>query len=130
MDLHGHPTRHPCRLVQHRPWRAGRLAWGRELWSGALSDGRGGRASSRALWRVEDESTAFWMRTFYTSIVGGKPRAQAVRDAMATVKATSPHPHYWGALLPWSARRWRDAPVTRACTLWRHWYQALRRGRF
>ncbi len=46
-------------------------------------------------WQVDDRSTDLWMVTFYTALKRGLSRAQAMREAMAVVRAHYPHPYYW-----------------------------------
>ena len=39
------------------------------------------------------------MEDFYRRILAGEPRAEALRNAQLTMKATYPHPFFWGAFI-------------------------------
>jgi hypothetical protein len=58
-----------------------------------------------SLWDVDDESTAHYMRAFYTAIAdGASPAAAAQRAAVAT-RATFPHPFNWAPFIV-AGRAW------------------------
>jgi CHAT domain-containing protein len=48
-----------------------------------------------SLWTVNDRSTAQLMSRFYEGLRDGMPKAQALRQAMLSVKDDYPHPYYW-----------------------------------
>lgn len=50
-----------------------------------------------SLWSVDDESTSELMIEFYQNLQNGMDKAQALREAMLTVKANQPQPKYWAA---------------------------------
>lgn len=51
-----------------------------------------------SLWAVNDRSTAMLMTEFYRQWLGGKPKAQALRQAMLNTKAKYPDPYYWASM--------------------------------
>ncbi|KYC43761.1 hypothetical protein WA1_00935 [Scytonema hofmannii PCC 7110] len=52
-----------------------------------------------SLWRVSDESTAFFMPEFYRQLKLHKDNAIALRQAMLTTMKKYPHPSDWSAFL-------------------------------
>jgi CHAT domain-containing protein len=50
-----------------------------------------------SLWSVDDESTSELMIEFYQNLQNGMDKAQALRQAMLTLKANQPQPKYWAA---------------------------------
>jgi CHAT domain-containing protein len=50
-----------------------------------------------SLWEIHDESTAEFMRDFYTAYKGAANKAQALREAVLSLRAKRPHPYYWAA---------------------------------
>lgn len=51
-----------------------------------------------SLWQVNDRSTAELMTDFYRQWLGGKPKAQALRQAMLNTKAKYPDPYFWASM--------------------------------
>ena len=58
-----------------------------------------------SLWKVPDAHTRELMEEFYRLVMGGCPRAEALRTAQLSVKARYPDPFNWGAFIcqgqPW-----------------------------
>jgi CHAT domain-containing protein len=50
-----------------------------------------------SLWSVDDQATGELMTQFYQNLQTTKDKAQALRQAMLTVKKTNPNPYYWSA---------------------------------
>jgi CHAT domain-containing protein len=50
-----------------------------------------------SLWSVDDAVTRAFMTTFYRELISGANPARALQEAQATIRATHPHPFYWGA---------------------------------
>ncbi|HEX7287597.1 MAG TPA: CHAT domain-containing tetratricopeptide repeat protein [Candidatus Angelobacter sp.] len=50
-----------------------------------------------SLWEVHDQSTAEFMRDFYTLYGGVQNKAEALRQAALRLRETHPHPYYWAA---------------------------------
>jgi CHAT domain-containing protein len=48
-----------------------------------------------SLWDVHDASTRDFMIAFYSRLVRGTAKPQALREAMAEVRQVHPHPYYW-----------------------------------
>jgi tetratricopeptide (TPR) repeat protein/CHAT domain-containing protein len=59
----------------------------------------GARTLVMSLWKVPDEQTQELMVDFYTRILHGKPRAEALREAQQSLRARYPNPYYWGAFV-------------------------------
>lgn len=57
----------------------------------------GASALLLSLWRVEDGSTAWLMDAFYSALLGGASKAEALRAAQCTLLATpqQAHPFFW-----------------------------------
>jgi CHAT domain-containing protein len=47
------------------------------------------------LWDVNDQSTAEFMKLFYTALQANRNKAQAVQEAMAEIRRRYAHPYYW-----------------------------------
>jgi len=52
-----------------------------------------------SLWKIPDEETRTLMEGFYRSVLEGRPRAEALREAQLEIKAASPEPLFWGAFI-------------------------------
>jgi tetratricopeptide (TPR) repeat protein len=52
-----------------------------------------------SLWQVPDEATRELMTAFYTRLLAGAGRADALREAQQAVRKKYPDPHYWGAFV-------------------------------
>jgi CHAT domain-containing protein len=50
-----------------------------------------------SLWEIHDESTAQFMRDFYTAYKDSPNKARALREAVLKLRAKRPHPYYWAA---------------------------------
>jgi tetratricopeptide (TPR) repeat protein len=59
----------------------------------------GAKTLVMSLWKVPDEQTQELMEDFYRRVLGGKPRAESLREAQLAMKAKYPHPLYWGAFI-------------------------------
>jgi CHAT domain-containing protein len=55
----------------------------------------GARSLVLSLWDVDDRSTSEFMGEFYSRIGSGTRKADALRDAMTSVRERYPHPYYW-----------------------------------
>lgn len=55
----------------------------------------GAHAVLGTLWDVNDESTSTFMRLFYERARRTPDRAEALREAMAALRESHPHPYYW-----------------------------------
>ncbi len=55
----------------------------------------GARSALATLWDVKDERTGLFMRSFFRHLQQGVTKPQALRQAMAEVRATHSHPYYW-----------------------------------
>ncbi|MFY0528358.1 tetratricopeptide repeat protein [Archangium gephyra] len=60
-----------------------------------------------SLWQVKDDTTAQLMEAYYRNLLAGRGRATALREAMLSLRATRPHPHYWAPFIALG----RDAPL-------------------
>lgn len=60
-----------------------------------------------SLWKVNDDSTRLLMEDYYRHLLAGRGRAEALRDAMRTLRESRPHPHYWAPFIALG----RDAPL-------------------
>ena len=58
----------------------------------------GARSALISLWKVRDGSTTDLMRHFYGALSADAPPANALREAMRSLRATRPHPYFWA---PW-----------------------------
>jgi CHAT domain-containing protein len=52
-----------------------------------------------SLWKVPDEPTRELMESFYTRLMAGEGRSEALREAQLAMKAKYPDPFYWGAFV-------------------------------
>ncbi|UCF66484.1 MAG: CHAT domain-containing protein, partial [Acidobacteriota bacterium] len=52
-----------------------------------------------SLWKVPDEPTQRLMEYFYSALVEGFGRADALREAQRRLKESHPHPFFWGAFI-------------------------------
>lgn len=52
-----------------------------------------------SLWKVPDRQTQELMEDFYTRLLQGQPRAEALRAAQLAMKARHSDPFYWGAFI-------------------------------
>ena len=68
----------------------------------------GAKTLVMSLWKVLDEPTRELMEAFYTRLLAGQGRAEALREAQLAMKAKYPDPFYWA---PSSAR---EIPVLSA----------------
>ena len=59
----------------------------------------GARTIVMSLWKVPDQQTQELMEDFYRRVLGGQPRAAALRAAQLALKARYPDPLYWGAFI-------------------------------
>ncbi|MCY1077129.1 CHAT domain-containing tetratricopeptide repeat protein [Archangium lansingense] len=60
-----------------------------------------------SLWQVKDDATPQLMEAYYRNLLAGRGRASALREAMLSLRASKPHPHYWAPFLVLG----RDAPL-------------------
>jgi CHAT domain-containing protein len=59
----------------------------------------GAETSLLTLWDVQDQSTARFMKSFYTSLADGRTKAIALQHAMQQVKSELPHPYFWAPFI-------------------------------
>jgi CHAT domain-containing protein len=59
----------------------------------------GTRSLVMSLWKVPDQQTQELMVDFYRRILGGEPRAEALRQAQLELRKRHPNPFYWGAFI-------------------------------
>jgi CHAT domain-containing protein len=59
----------------------------------------GAQTPVMSLWKVPDKQTKDLMIAFYTHLLAGKPKAQALREAQLIMKEQYPDPYYWGAFI-------------------------------
>jgi CHAT domain-containing protein len=55
----------------------------------------GARSLLLSLWDVDDRSTAEFMKLFYSDLLQGDSKAEALRRAMLDLRRLYPHPYYW-----------------------------------
>jgi CHAT domain-containing protein len=60
-----------------------------------------------SLWQVKDDTTSQLMEAYYRNLLAGQGRASALREAMLSLRATRPHPHYWAPFIALG----RDTPL-------------------
>jgi CHAT domain-containing protein len=59
----------------------------------------GAKTLVMSLWKVPDEPTRELMEDFYSRLLVGEGRAEALRQAQLAMKAKYPSPFYWGAFI-------------------------------
>jgi len=59
----------------------------------------GAKTLVMSLWKVPDAQTQELMEDFYTRLLHGQPRAEALREAQLAMKARHPELLYWGAFI-------------------------------
>lgn len=59
----------------------------------------GAKTLVMSLWKVPDQQTQELMVDFYSRILAGQGRADALREAQLALKARQPDPLYWGAFI-------------------------------
>ncbi|QRN97315.1 CHAT domain-containing protein [Archangium violaceum] len=52
-----------------------------------------------SLWKVNDDSTRLLMESYYRHLLAGSGRAEALRQAMRSLRQSHPHPHYWAPFI-------------------------------
>jgi CHAT domain-containing protein/tetratricopeptide (TPR) repeat protein len=52
-----------------------------------------------SLWRVDDEATSVLMTEFYTHLLKGMGKAEALQAAQRMTRKKFPHPYYWAAFV-------------------------------
>jgi CHAT domain-containing protein/Tfp pilus assembly protein PilF len=60
-----------------------------------------------SLWKVNDDTTRQLMEAYYTNLLAGQGRASALREAMRSLRATQPEPHFWAPFIVLG----RDTPL-------------------
>jgi CHAT domain-containing protein len=55
----------------------------------------GARSLLLSLWDVDDRSTAEFMQLFYSHLLDGRDKAEALRSAMLDLRTRYPHPYHW-----------------------------------
>lgn len=51
------------------------------------------------LWDVNDASTAYFMKAFYTRLFNRSDHAQALGEAMIELRERNPHPYHWAPFI-------------------------------
>lgn len=95
-DLFG--TRMDCALVMLSACQTGvaYVSSGDELLGLSRAVFRAGASSLVAsLWKVNDESTAALAVEFYSELLRGRTKTEALRGAALRVRERYPHPYYW-----------------------------------
>jgi CHAT domain-containing protein/tetratricopeptide (TPR) repeat protein len=59
----------------------------------------GARTLVMSLWKVSDDATRELMAAFYRLVLGGTPRAEALRQAQLQLRERYPDPRHWGAFI-------------------------------
>jgi CHAT domain-containing protein len=59
----------------------------------------GARTLVMSLWKVPDEQTQELMVDFYSRILAGEGRAEALRQAQQALRLKHPDPYFWGAFI-------------------------------
>jgi CHAT domain-containing protein len=59
----------------------------------------GAESMVSVLWEADDAVTETLMVTYYQLMFQGNSRADALRNAMAAIKQTHPHPFYWAGFV-------------------------------
>lgn len=52
-----------------------------------------------SLWRVDDQRTRELMTAYFTALLAGRGRAEALDEAMGQLRRRAPHPYYWAPFL-------------------------------
>jgi CHAT domain-containing protein/tetratricopeptide (TPR) repeat protein len=52
-----------------------------------------------SLWTVDDESTGYLMKSFYTHLKQGRGKAEALQAAQSDTRKKYPHPHDWASFV-------------------------------
>ena len=52
-----------------------------------------------SLWKVDDAATGLLMTRFYTHLLAGMGKAEALRQAQIDTRAEYPHPYYWAGFV-------------------------------
>lgn len=52
-----------------------------------------------SLWTVDDESTSYLMKAFYTRLKRGLSKAEALQAAQSDTRKKYPHPYYWAGFV-------------------------------
>jgi CHAT domain-containing protein len=60
-----------------------------------------------SLWKVDDETTRTMMESYYRNLLAGQGRSAALREAMLSLRAQHPHPHFWAPFIALG----RDSPL-------------------
>jgi CHAT domain-containing protein len=59
----------------------------------------GAETALLTLWDVQDRSAAQLMRSFYSRLVGGGTKSEALQQAMQEVRLEYPHPYHWAPFI-------------------------------
>ena len=59
----------------------------------------GAKTLVMSLWKVPDKQTEELMTDFYSFVLEGKPRSEALRQAQLEMKKKHTNPYYWGAFI-------------------------------
>lgn len=59
----------------------------------------GARTLVLSLWSIPDEETKDLMVIFYSHLMSGRGKSEALREAQLALKKRYPHPYYWGAFI-------------------------------
>jgi CHAT domain-containing protein len=59
----------------------------------------GAETSMLTLWDVQDQSSAYLMKSFYSFFAAGRAKAVALQQAMWHVKSEHPHPYHWAPFI-------------------------------
>ena len=59
----------------------------------------GAGAIIMSLWKVQDDATSMLMTQFYTYLISGMERHQALWEAMMDVRSKYKDPYYWAAFI-------------------------------
>jgi CHAT domain-containing protein len=60
-----------------------------------------------SLWKVNDDTTSELMEAYYRNLLAGQGRSAALNQAMRSLLASRPHPHYWAPFIALG----KDAPL-------------------
>lgn len=64
----------------------------------------GARSLLLTLWDVQDQSTAWFMKSFYRRLAADADKAAALQGAMLELRDRHPHPYYWAPFVLIGAR--------------------------